>query len=162
MMKQSTHVVKNLDLKSWSVSILTWAGWYFPVRIFLFLATLTAWRETAKTFGEGEKDTIGEHHLARPTLFTVSPFPSLRSLVPGYLICDQAKKKNRLISGYRLSSPIPIPLRLRFSFSAHKLWHGVFVKPLFFLRLRSPKSGTQSIGLYKRWHTNWHKLFSDL
>ena len=133
MMKQSTHVVKNLDLKSWSVSILTCMGrLMLSCPDFSVLSNLDSLAETAKTFGEGEKDTIGEHHLARPTLFTVSPFPSLRSLVPGYLICDQAKKKIAWsqVTGYL--SPIPIPLRLRVSFSAHKLWDGVFVKPTIF------------------------------
>ena len=85
---------------------------------------------------------------------TSKPGPRLFNLRSG-------EKKNRLIAGYRLSSPNPIPLRLRVSFSAHKLWDGVFVKPLFFLRSRSPKSETPSIGQYMWWDTNWHKLFSD-
>ena len=86
---------------------------------------------------------------------TSKPGPRLFNLRSG----EKKKIAWSQVTGYL--SPIQVPLRLRVSFSAHKLWDGVFVKPLFFLRSRSPKSGTQSIGQYMWWDTNWHKLFSD-
>ena len=134
MMKQSTHVVKNLDLKSWSVSILTCMG-----RLMLSCPDFSVLSNLDSLAGNGENIRRGRKRynrwapLSSPDSLHCFTFPSLRSLVPGYLICDQAKKKIAWsqVTGYL--SPIPIPLRLRVSFSAHhKLWDGVFVKPTIF------------------------------
>ena len=133
MMKQSTHVVKNLDLKSWSVSTLTCMG-----RLMLSCPDFSVLSNLDSLAGNGENIRRGRKRynrwapLSSPDslhCFTFSltskPGPRLFNLRSG-----EKKIAWSQVKGYL--SPIPIPLRLRVSFSAHKLWGGVFVKPTIF------------------------------
>ena len=156
MMKQSTHVVKNLDLKSWSVSILTCMG-----RLMLSCPDFSVLSNLDSLAGNGENIRRGRKRynrwapLSSPDSLHCFTFSLTSKPGPRLFNLRSGEKKNRLIAGYRLfvthpnpatSSPglfpflrekpwgrgCPIPLRLRVSFSAHKLWDGVFVKPTIF------------------------------
>ena len=147
MMKQRTHVAKNFDFKV-LISIHTNMGkLILSCPDFSVLSNLDSLAGNGENIRRGRKRYNRWAPLGSPdSLRCFRPFPPLQSLVSGY------------------SSPIPISLRLRVSFSAHKLWDGVFVKPLFFLI----DWGRRKVGrnpyayTYMRWDTNWHKLFSDL
>ena len=114
MMKQSTHVVKNLDLKFWSVSILTCMG-----RLMLSCPDFSVLSNLDSLAGNGENIRRGRKRynrwapLSSPDSLHCFSFSLTSKPGPRLFNPRSGEKKNRLIAGYRLFVTHPNPVEVK-------------------------------------------------